>query len=230
MRFNLWEDFLALLFPVTCDLCNRSLYAFEEHVCRVCEASLPISSYHQSPGENELKQKIVGLAEVRYALSYLRFSKRGKSQKLLHQLKYRNKPGLGVKLGKLYATLLRDQGFQDEWDLIIPVPLHLHKQRRRGYNQSRCFAEGLGDLMGIPVENLLTRTVNTSTQTRKTRFQRWENVSDVFLLVDKESLLGKKVLLVDDVMTTGATLAACAQRLLEGKPRYVDIAVIAAGT
>lgn len=229
MRFTLWDDFLALVFPVTCDLCNRSLFAFESELCRACEASLPVTIYHQTPTENELKQKVTGLSDIRMAMAFLRFSKRGKSQKLLHQLKYRNKPMLGVRLGKLYGDLLVEQGFGKEWDLIIPVPLHSSKERRRGYNQSRCFAEGLGEALGVPVANSLERTVNTATQTRKSRIQRWENVSEVFRVVDEHALAKKRILLVDDVMTTGATLAACANVLHTAKPMYIDLAVIAAG-
>ncbi|WP_209331189.1 ComF family protein [Lunatimonas salinarum] len=229
MRFTLWEDFLALVFPVTCGLCNRSLYAFETDLCRICEASLPVTLFHTTPRDNELTRKLAGLANIRMALAYLRFSKRGKSQKLLHQLKYRNKPMLGIKLGKLYGHLLLEQGFHQEWDLIIPVPLHRSKERRRGYNQSRCFADGLGEALGIAVINGLERCVNTSTQTRKTRLQRWENVAEVFKIVDEGPIAGKRILLVDDVMTTGATLAACANLLQEAQPASIDLAVIAAG-
>jgi len=229
MRFTLWDDFLALVFPVTCNLCNRSLFAFESELCRTCEASLPVTLFHQSPLENELTQKVMGLTDIRMALAYLRFSKRGKSQKLLHQLKYRNRPMLGVKLGRMYGELLVQQGLEKEWDLIIPVPLHRSKERRRGYNQSRCFADGLAESLGIRVVNGLERTVNTATQTRKNRLQRWENVSEVFHIVDEVSLVGKRILLVDDVMTTGATLAACANVLHTARPSYVDLAVIAAG-
>lgn len=229
MRFNLFEDFLALVFPVTCAVCKCSLYAFEDHICRRCEANLPITSYYLIPESNDLKTKLLGLAEVDRVLAYLRYSKRGVSQALLQQLKYRNKPGLGRVLGRLYGRLLVENGYLGSWDGIIPVPLHYQKLRRRGYNQSECFAEGLAEIFSIPVLTGLKRTINTDTQTRKSRFQRWENVSDVFELVQKDEISGKRILLVDDVMTTGATLAACAQVIRQAEPSSVDLAVIAAG-
>lgn len=229
MRFNLIEDFLALVFPVTCAVCKRSLYAFEDHLCRKCQASLPVTSYHLIPDSNDLKTKILGLAEVDNVMAYLKYSKKGISQTLLHQLKYKNKPGLGNVLGRLYGRMLAETGYLQRWDGIIAVPLHLQKLRRRGYNQSQCFAEGLAESLSIPQLHALRRTTNTSTQTRKSRIQRWENVSEVFELVDANIITGRRILLVDDVMTTGATLAACAQVIHRANPDSIDIAVIAAG-
>lgn len=229
MRFNLFEDFLAILFPVTCAVCKRSLYAFENHLCRLCEANLPVTSYHHFPDVNDLKTKILGLADVDNVMAYLKYSKKGMSQQLLHQLKYRNNPGLGKVLGSLYGRVLAQNGYLERWDGIIPVPLHNQKLRRRGYNQSECFAEGLSDILSIPVLNVLKRNTNTATQTRKSRIQRWENVSDVFELVEISCICSRRILLVDDVMTTGATLAACAQVIRKANPETLDLAVIAAG-
>jgi ComF family protein len=229
MRFNLLEDFLALVFPVTCAICKCSLYAFEDYLCRKCEANLPVTSYHFVPESNDLKIKILGLAEVDKVMAYLKYSKKGVSQQLLHQLKYNNKPGLGKVLGRLYGRLLAEYGYKESWDGITAVPLHRQKLRRRGYNQSECFAEGLEESLSIPLLHALKRNINTATQTRKSRFQRWENVSDVFELSDEGLVSGKRILLVDDVMTTGATLASCAQVIRRGGPQCVDLAVIAAG-
>jgi ComF family protein len=159
----------------------------------------------------------------------LKYTKRGVSQKLLHQLKYKNKPGLGKVLGRLYGKLLLERGYLDRWDGIIPVPLHSEKLRRRGYNQSECFAEGLSEVLSIPVLGAVRRNTNTTTQTSKSRLQRWENVSEVFDLVNVNFVSGKRILLVDDVMTTGATLAACARAIHSGRPAFIDLVVIAAG-
>lgn len=229
MRFNPLQDFLALVFPVTCVVCKCSLYAFEDYLCRKCEADLPVASYHLIPESNDLKAKIVGLAEVDRVMAYLKYSKKGVSQLLLQQLKYKNKPGLGRLLGRLYGRLLVENGYMECWDGVIPVPLHRQKLRRRGYNQSECFADGLAESLSITVLQALKRNFNTATQTRKSRFQRWENVSDVFELLDYSAVNGKRILLVDDVMTTGATLASCAHAIREAKPRSLDLAVIAAG-
>lgn len=229
MRFNLFEDFLALVFPVTCAVCKTSLYVFEDHLCRKCEANLPVTSYHLIPETSDLKTKILGLVEVENVMAYLKYSKKGVSQILLHQLKYKNKPGLGTALGRLYGRLLAENGYLERWDGIVAVPLHREKLRRRGYNQSECFAEGLAESLSIPQLYVLRRNYNTTTQTRKTRIQRWENVSDVFELVESEFISGRRILLVDDVMTTGATLAACANVIRNANPTRLDLAVIAAG-
>ncbi|WP_317195924.1 ComF family protein [Litoribacter ruber] len=229
MRFNFLEDFLALVFPQTCSGCKTSLYAFEFQLCRKCEASLPITSYHLRPKENDLTVKLLGLTKADRVLAFLRFSKNGLSQKLLHQLKYKNKPQLGVVLGKLYGQKLIQAEFDVNWDFIIAVPLHPAKLRRRGYNQSAKFAMGISAALAVPVHEGLQRTKFTQTQTKKSRMERWENVKNVFHFGGKE-LEGKYVLLVDDVMTTGATLAACANALLAAGVKKVDLAVIAAGT
>jgi len=228
-RFTLYEDFLSLLFPRTCCLCNRSLFGFENQLCRICIEALPVTNYHLRPEDNDLKSKIMGLTRVNRVLSYLRFTKKGTSQKLLHTLKYRNKPELGNLVGKMYGQLLLENGFGSCWDTVIPVPLHPIKLKRRGYNQSERFAGGLAESLGLTVVKDLKRIRYTETQTNKSRLKRWHNVENVFSLDNQRGVSGKSVLLVDDVMTTGATLAACANVLLQSQAASVDLAVIAAG-
>ncbi|WP_342664323.1 ComF family protein [Algoriphagus terrigena] len=162
-------------------------------------------------------------------MAFLRFSKKGNSQKLLHQLKYRNKPEIGEEMGRLYGLSLALQGYQDEWDVIVPVPLHPMKQKRRGYNQSEVFGKGLSKALNIKLENLLERKKFTETQTKKSRIQRLDNVDEVFDLRAGENIEGLRILLVDDVITTGATLCACANVLLGYGAKHVDLATIAAG-
>ncbi|KEO73583.1 ComF family protein [Anditalea andensis] len=229
MRFTFLEDFLALVFPQTCCGCKKSLFRFEKLICKHCIANLPVTSYHLMAENNDLTVKLMGLTDVRKAISLLRFTKGGLSKKLLHHLKYKNKPELGVELGKIYGYRLKESGFNIDWDQIIPVPLHPIKLKRRGYNQSERFAAGLSLALNVPVNHELKRIRYTETQTRKSRLQRWENVSEVFTLVENHTIMNKKILLVDDVMTTGATLAACANVLLQSSVSSVDLAVIAAG-
>lgn len=228
MRFTYFEDFLALVFPKTCCICRRSLFEFENQVCKICISQLPTTHYHLRPEDNDLKNKITGLTRANRVLSFLRFTKKGMSQRILHQLKYKDKPELGAILGKMYGhTLLTT--FGNAWDMVVPVPLHPAKLKMRGYNQSERFAHGLAEVLDIPAIGAMKRRVYTETQTNKTRWQRWQNVESVFEIDSAWGVNGKKVLLVDDVMTTGATLAACANTLLDNGAQSVDIAVIAAG-
>jgi ComF family protein len=171
----------------------------------------------------------MGLTQPNLVMAFLRFSKKGDSQKILHQLKYKNRPEIGVELGRIYGNLLKESGFDKEWDQITPVPLHSLKQKRRGYNQSEQFALGISEALNIPIRLCLKRIQFTETQTRKSRMERIENVSNVFVLEENHEVENQKILLVDDVMTTGATLSTCANVLLDGKSKLVDMAVIAAG-
>jgi ComF family protein len=229
MYSRIFEDFLALVFPKTCCLCKRSLFDFEDQLCKVCIAALPITNYHLRPQNNELVTKIMGLTKPNLVMSFLRFSKKGASQSLLHQLKYKNKPEIGVEIGRLYGNILHENGFTNNWDQITPVPLHPVKQKKRGYNQSEQFAKGLSESIGIPVVLSLIRVQYTETQTKKSRMERIENVAEVFDIDPNNEVHGKRLLLVDDVMTTGATLITCANVLLEKGSEVVDLAVIAAG-
>jgi ComF family protein len=162
-------------------------------------------------------------------MAFLRFTKKGKSQTLLHLLKYKNKPELGEELGRLYGLSLLDNGFGGAWDVLVAVPLHALKKQRRGYNQSECFARGLSKVMGIPYRELLVRKKFTTTQTNKSRLERLENVEEVFALNEGQVTQGLRILLIDDILTTGATLCGCAQTLLQGGAKHVDLATIAAG-
>ncbi|AFL83643.1 putative amidophosphoribosyltransferase [Belliella baltica DSM 15883] len=229
MRFTFFEDFLALVFPKTCCVCKRSLFDFENQLCKVCIGSLPITNYHLQPQNNDLVVKVMGLTNPNLVMSFLRFTKHGMSQKLLHQLKYKNKPEVGLELGTIYGHLLKKHGFHANWDMVVPVPLHPQKQRRRGYNQSEQFAQGIAGVLEIPMNLGLIRTQFTETQTKKSRIERIKNVSEVFSANKSIDLKDKQILLVDDVMTTGATLTSCANVLLAANAKLVDLAVIAAG-
>ncbi|SHM31411.1 comF family protein [Cyclobacterium lianum] len=229
MRFNYWQDFLSLVFPETCCTCKRSLFPFEKQLCRICISRLPITHYHLIPEDNDLKHKVLGLAPVGMVMSYLRFSKKGLSQKLLHQIKYKNKPLLARLLGEMYGALLVEKGFSQAWDEVVPVPLHQKKLNKRGYNQSEQFAVGLAGSLKISAINHLIRKIPTQTQTNKSRMERWENVAEVFEVRHPETIKNKKLLLVDDVLTTGATLAACARTLDLHQPKSIDFIALAAG-
>lgn len=190
---------------------------------------LPRTSYHLRSEDNDLTSKVRGLSEIGRVMAFLKFTKEGKSQKLLHELKYRNKADLARELGKLYGKMLLESGYKNVWDQLVPVPLHPLKQQRRGYNQSEQFANGLSGVLEIPVVIALARTKFTETQTNKSRLQRLDNVEEVFSLGLFKSVNQKSIMLVDDVMTTGATLCACANVLLASGAKNVDLVTIAAG-
>jgi ComF family protein len=219
------RDFISLFFPDYCAGCFNSLVKGESLICTRCMLEMPQTHYHLQR-ENQLKLRLEGRVPLIHALGFYRFSKRGRIQHILHALKYKNQPELAVVLGRVYGQKLKEAEFT--FDLIIPVPLHATRLRKRGYNQSSKFAEGLSEILEIPFsEKVLVRSVKTDTQTRKTRLRRWENVSEVFVLTEPSPIRGKHVLLVDDVVTTGATIEACAAVLHNSGCRGVSIACIA---
>lgn len=208
---NLLLDFVNLFYPNYCFGCKDALVKGEDTLCTRCILHLPKTNYHLSD-TNPIKEKLFNRLPVEYALAFLRFRKTGIVQHLLHELKYNNQPDVGVRLGKLYGKELKDNQI-DGFDLIVPVPLHDSRRRKRGYNQSAKFAEGLSLSLQVPWdESISLRTSSTSTQTKKTKTERWENVKDVFS-VNPDRVKGKHVLLVDDVITTGATIEACGKHL-----------------
>lgn len=229
MRFPIFKDFFELIFPTNCCHCSRSLFAWEQALCTICKNKLPLTNYHLRPSANDLTQKLQGLITVDYCLAFLKFTRKGMTQNLLHTLKYRNKPELGFVLGKIYGELLYKHEFAPTWNLIVPVPLHAQKLKRRGFNQSEEFAKGLAYSLKIPVENLLIRKQWTDTQTKKSRIERLQNVEDVFELDPRFTVSNQSILVVDDVITTGATLIACGNTLLDSGVKKVDLATIAAG-
>ncbi|WP_165823783.1 ComF family protein [Pseudochryseolinea flava] len=178
--------------------------------------------------DNSLRERLHVRMPLLYAMALFRFSKSGRVQELLHTLKYKNQPELGISIGKMYGEKLATSGYVGQWDSIIPVPLHESRFRKRGYNQSSKFAEGLSDKLHLPIlEDVLFRKVKTDTQTKKTKLNRWENVRTVFEMNSQGMAPNNRVLLVDDVVTTGATLEACAQTLMESGCSSVSIACIA---
>ena len=221
------KDFISLFFPNYCYGCNQSLMKGEDTLCTGCLIELPKTNYH-SVDENPIKNRLTGRLPIKHVWAFLKFRKTGIVQHLLHQLKYNNHPEIGVKLGEVYGYELKKAGYQNEFDMIVPVPLHSSRKRKRGYNQSSKFAEGLSKELEIPWdESISLRNASTSTQTKKTKQERWENVKDVFDIQQSAAIKDKRVLLVDDVITTGATIEACGVHLIEGGCRELSIACIA---
>lgn len=219
-------DFISLFFPRYCLSCSNSLVGGEETLCSRCIFTLPKNNYPID--DNPIKDRLAGRLPVTYALAFLKLKKGGVVQKMLHQLKYNHHPEIGVKLGKVFGSELKPLGLGSAIDLIVPVPLHESRKRKRGYNQSAKFAEGLGYALGVPWdESISIRKSKTTTQTNKSKLERWENVKDVFTVNQSNLLAGKRILLVDDVITTGATLEACGTHLVKSGCAQISIACIA---
>lgn len=222
------DDFFSLLFPRTCELCGNSLFKNEELICLNCLGHLPYTNWHKDLN-NPLHAVFWGKVPVHGVTSMLYFHHGNKVQTFMHKLKYQGVKELGVFIGKRYGNQLKHVNPFDTIEVVIPVPLHPKKQKLRGYNQSEQFAIGLAESMNrtLSIDHLL-RKVASETQTKKTKIERWQNVKDIFSIQNQEELSGKHLLLVDDVITTGSTLEACARLLLEIPDVKVSIASIAA--
>jgi ComF family protein len=211
---NLFSDFISLFYPNYCYGCKGTLVKGEDTLCTRCLFDLPKTNYHLAHS-NPIKERMSGRLHLDYALAFLKFRKEGIVQHLLHELKYNNRPEVGVRLGKQYGKELKENCI-DGFDVIVPVPLHESRRRKRGYNQSAMFAEGLSESLGISWdESISLRTSSTTTQTKKTKAERWNNVKDVFAVRNTDGIKNKRILLVDDVITTGATIEACGRHLLD---------------
>lgn len=226
-RSTYLTDFIALMFPQLCQACGTSLFAGEQVICTECHYDLPYTNFHQRP-DNAAARQFWGRLQLNAVYVMLHFVKGGMVQNMVHRLKYRNSPKIGNKLGELAGKQLAEADNYRDIDLIIPVPLHPRKLKQRGYNQSAKFAEGLALKLNKPVDVVnLYRLKHTGTQTLKSRFSRYENMKDVFDVLDTETLAGKHILLVDDIITTGSTIEACAQALLKIPGVKISVAAIA---
>lgn len=223
-----WFNHLVdIIYPKTCEACGEPLLGGEKLICTRCLISLPRTNAHLKPDEF-IERRFWGKMAVSHTMAFMRFSKKSKVQRLLHQLKYKNKPELGVFLGELYGQDLKAVGFDKEIDLIIGVPLHAEKEKQRGYNQANCIAEGLSNALEIPHETTIGRKkIKTDTQTKKSRFERFMNVKDAFEITNKETIKNKRIAIVDDVLTTGSTIESFAKTLLENGCAEVSVITIA---
>ncbi len=221
------KDLYQTVFPRVCYGCSTDLARTENWLCSICKTNLPVTHFHRYHS-NPITQLFTGRIPLVHASSFFYFVKESAVQHLLHALKYNNTPKLGTAIGEWYAEqLITDHAFETV-DTIIPIPLHLSKQRLRGYNQSEMFASGLADLFNKPMDtSSIIRNKATATQTKKNRMERWTNVEDVFEIQMPEKIKNKHILLIDDVITTGATLEACANKILQVAGCTVSIATIA---
>jgi ComF family protein len=220
-------DFVSLLFPQLCAACRQSLVANEHLICTDCRFNLPYTNFHLQ-ADNIVARQFWGRLNLQASYALFYFTKGGNVQNMMHQFKYRGEQQIGNLLGEIAGSQLIKNAIFNTAEVIIPVPLHKKRLKERGYNQSACFAEGLAKKLNAVVDaDNLVRVRATETQTHKSRFLRFQNMEEVFVVKHPDRLKNKHVLLVDDVVTTGSTLEACGLQLLKIEGVTLSIATIA---
>lgn len=214
---RLLDDITGLLFPRLCEVCGCTLSRGEEVMCLHCQVSLPRTGVHREPF-NTMHERVAGHVAVERAGSYFYYYRDSPYRGLIRQSKYASRPVVGRRVARMYAREIAGDGFFDGIDLILPVPLHWWKLIRRGYNQSEWMARGLSDYTSIPVGGNLVAERGHGSQTARGAYSRWLNTRGVYAVVSPEELDGRHVLVVDDVMTTGATILSCIEAIHAAAP------------
>lgn len=226
MRLSIWRRLLDFVSPRMCVICGRRLSTAEEVMCGVCTSNLPRTGF--AIADNPLLRMFFGIISVEKVTAFCYYSPGSPMSQAVYDMKYHDRPDVGVFLGKLMATELSSSDFFDGIDFLVPLPLARKRRRQRGYNQSRLLAEGISEVTRLPIaDTVVCRTVFKESQTRLSRHDRQQNVENVFSLKDGEQLCHRHVLLIDDIVTTGATVTSCAQELL--KVEGLKISILAFG-
>lgn len=222
-------DFVNLLFPTLCLGCKQSLGVHERVLCSTCRINLPETNQHQEPYDQNILNKFAGKVPVHFLASYMRFTKGGIVQNLIHSFKYKGQKEAAKVVANWYGCQLKLESKQlQEIDVILGVPLHKSRFHQRGYNQADWIAEGLGEALNLPnLTDVLIRKKFNESQTHKNRLERWANVNTVFAVVKPDLVRNKNVLIVDDVLTTGATIEACAVELVEAGCKSISVLTLA---
>lgn len=221
------DALLSLAYPKVCPGCKNDLFSGESQICMECLYKLPRTNFH-TRSDNPASQMFWGRVKIEKAASFFFFDKGGLLQNLIHELKYKGNRNIGYELGKeIGKTYQKDKVF-DTTDCLVPVPLHPKRLRERGYNQSFWIAKGIGEMIDKKVQpRVLYRKTYSQTQTRKSRNERWQNVESIFEVRSAQKIQGKHLLLIDDVLTTGSTLDACATTLKNAADCQISIATLA---
>ena len=221
------KNLLNLFFPQICSACSNHLSDNELQICTNCRHQLPVTNFHDDP-ENAVHKMLYGRVKLEHATALLHFSKKGKVQQLMHNLKYRGQEAIGQRLGEWLGEELKLLKSYQSIDVVVPVPLHKSKLKVRGYNQVDKFGQALAVALNATYNpSVLIKTANTKTQVFKDRLKRQSNTNGHFDLVNTDNLKGKHVLLVDDIITTGATIEACASQLLKIEGLQLSLATMA---
>ncbi|HVM86576.1 MAG TPA: phosphoribosyltransferase family protein [Puia sp.] len=224
---NIINSFSHLFFPHTCAGCGTDLITEEQLLCIQCYSQLPFTGF-ELYADNVVEKNFWGRLPIDSAMSLLYFTKDSIIQNLIHQFKYKGKKEIGLYLGNMMGQKILSSDRFTNIDRLIPLPLFATKEKRRGYNQSFILCEGIAEILKIPVlKNSVIRTSATETQTHKTRIERWQNTNGQFEVKESRLLQDKHILLVDDIVTTGATLEACALEMMQSCNLRISIATLA---
>jgi ComF family protein len=219
-----FDGLLHLLYPKVCAGCGSDLVGKDQLICVQCMNMLPVTNFLGKAG-NPVEKIFWGRLPIEAAAALMYFTKRSVIQNLLHELKYKGNRGVGEYFGRLMGKQLKACERFAGVDALVPLPLYYKKEKKRGYNQAAVICEGISETMGKPMlKNVIERKMKTETQTRKSRLERWENIDGKFELTGRDRIANKHLLLVDDVITTGATLEACGAELLKGE--HVRLSVV----
>lgn len=219
------DSVLHLLFPHVCNGCGNDILNEATMLCMRCMDAMPETNFEMHPN-NPVEKTFWGRLPLVGATAQYYFTKESLMQHLMHQFKYKNNRELGLQLGRMMGEQIKKSG-RFAIDALIPLPLFPAKEKRRGYNQSTVLCDGMAEAMNIPVlDKAIIRPQHTETQTKKGRIERWKNMEGKFILADAAAIRNKHLLLVDDVVTTGATLEACGNELLQAENVKLSVACL----
>ena len=228
MRISFFSRLFDLISPRLCIVCGERLSVTEEVICGKCNLHLPRTGFQRDPRENVMTKMFWGRIPIERATALFYFEAHAETANILYELKYKNHPEIGETMGRMMARELQRGDFFDGIDGIVPVPLAKRRERQRGYNQSMEIAKGVSEITNLPIYNkVVKRKAFNGSQTSKGRWERNENVENVFELLDGDSVRGKHLLIIDDVVTTGATVIACAKEI--SKAEGVRFSVLSLG-
>ena len=223
----MYKAIIDLFFPKVCYACHEVLNDHEQDICTDCRNNLPVTNFHFHK-DNNVSKVFYARVKVEYGTALFRFEKKGLVQQLIHNLKYKGQESIGVFLGDWLGGELKTVKEYSEIDMVIPVPLHKNKLKKRGYNQVAKFAEHIASALNVKyVDNVLLKVTNTDSQVLKSRLARWTNNEELFTLQNKSTIANKHILLVDDLITTGATMEACINVLNQAKNIKISVACMA---
>lgn len=211
------SDLAGMFFPKLCEVCDTPLVRGEDVICLDCLYNMPLCDIHRDPF-NIIHQRLMRHVPIERAAAYFYYTRQSRYTNLILSAKYRNRPHIIDKLAATFAQRISTDGFFDGIDLILPVPMHSSKQLRRGYNQTEYLARGLNRITGIPVYDNLIAIRKHGTQTHKGAYGRWLNARDTYSVEFPAEIDGRHILVVDDVITTGATLATCCEAIHKAAP------------